>query len=232
VAVGAAAAAFTPSPLTALPGSESFPTFSPDGSQVAFTWVREGGTGTDVYAQAIGTGTPLRLTNDDSLHMYPAWSPDGSAIAAWHVPRGTTVTAVTTQGRLVLVPPLGGPERQVLEWTGAARRISWSPDGHWLAISPVSVRTHRERGITLVSPATGQRIEGRDRQGVRGVGRPGVLAGRRPPRLHEDPRRLLVRRLPGRGRRRRQAGRRGRAAADGGKERASRCGRRMAATCW
>jgi serine/threonine protein kinase len=151
--------AFTPSPLTALPGSESFPTFSPDGSQVAFTWVREGGTGTDVYAQAIGTGTPLRLTNDDSLHMYPAWSPDGSTIAAWHVPRGTSTTAVTTQARLVLVPPLGGPERQVLEWTGAARRISWAPDGRWLAFSPVSVRLHRERGITLVSPATGQRIE-------------------------------------------------------------------------
>jgi serine/threonine protein kinase len=150
---------FTPSPLTALPGSESFPTFSPDGSQVAFTWVREGGTGTDVYAQTIGAGTPLRLTSDDSLHMYPAWSPDGSSIAAWHVPRGTSITAVTSQGRLVLVPPLGGPERQILEWTGAARRISWSPDGHWLAISPVSVRTHRERGITLVSPTTGQRIE-------------------------------------------------------------------------
>ena len=33
-----------PSPLTALPGSESFPSFSPDGSQVAFTWLREGGT--------------------------------------------------------------------------------------------------------------------------------------------------------------------------------------------
>jgi len=151
--------AFTPSPLTSLPGSESFPTFSPDGSQVAFTWVHEGGIGTDVYAQTIGTGTPLRLTNDDGLHMYPSWAPDGSSIAAWHVPRGTTVTAVTTQGRLVLVPPLGGAERPVLEWTGAARRISWSPDGRWLAISPVSVRTHRERGITLVSPATGQRIE-------------------------------------------------------------------------
>jgi Tol biopolymer transport system component/serine/threonine protein kinase len=151
--------AFTPSPLTSLPGSESFPTFSPDGSHVAFTWVREAGTGTDVYAQAVGAGTPLRLTIDDGWHMYPSWSPDGAAIAAWHVPRGTSITSVSTLARLVLVPPLGGPERQLLEWTGAARRISWSPDGRWLAISPVSVRTHRERGITLVSPGTGQRVD-------------------------------------------------------------------------
>ena len=151
--------AFTPTPLTSLPGSESFPTFSPDGSQVAFTWVREAGTGTDVYAQTIGTGTPLRLTIDDGWHMYPSWSPDGAAVAAWHVPRGTSITSVSTQARLVLVPPLGGPERQLLEWTGAARRISWSPDGRWLAVSPVSVRTHRERGITLVSPGTGQQVD-------------------------------------------------------------------------
>ncbi len=151
--------AFTPRPLTALPGSESFPSFSPDGSQIAFTWQREAGAGIDVYAQTIGAGTPLRLTTDDGWHMYPSWSPDGTAIAAWHVPRGTSITSVSTQGRLVLVPPLGGAERQLLEWTGAARRISWSPDGRWLALSPVSVRSARERGITLVSAATGQQID-------------------------------------------------------------------------
>jgi eukaryotic-like serine/threonine-protein kinase len=151
--------AFTPKPLTSLPGSESFPSFSPDGSQIAFTWQREAGAGIDVYAQTIGAGTPLQLTTDDGWHMYPSWSPDGAAIAAWHVPRGTSVTSVSTRGRLVLVPPLGGPERQLLEWTGAARRISWSPDGRWLAISPVSVRSARDRGITLVSPATGRQID-------------------------------------------------------------------------
>ena len=151
--------AFTPLPLTALPGSESFPSFAPDGGQVAFTWLREAGAGTDVYVQAIGAGTPLRLTNDDGWHMYPAWSPDGAAIAAWHVPRGTSQTSVSTQARLVLVPPQGGAERQLLEWTGAARRLSWSPDGRWLAFSPVSVRTHRERGITLLSPATGRQVD-------------------------------------------------------------------------
>ena len=68
--------------------------------------------------------------------------------------------------------------------------------------------------------------------GVRRLGRPGVLAGRTPPRLHEDPRRLLLRRLPGRGRRRRQAGRAAdAAAATAARKRASRCGRRTAGTC-
>ena len=151
--------AFIPKPLTSLPGSESFPSFSPDARQVAFAWTREGGAGIDVYTQAIGAGTPQRLTGDDGWHMYPAWSPDGAAVAAWHVPRGTSVTSVSAQTRLVLVPPGGGAERPLLEWTGAPRRISWSPDGRWLALSPVSVRTHRERGITLVSPATGRQVD-------------------------------------------------------------------------
>ena len=150
---------FTPVPLTALPGSETFPSFSPDGSQVAFTWLREAAAGYDVFTQVVGAGTPKRLTDDGSGHMYPAWSPDGATIAAWHVPRGVSQTAVTTRARLVVMPATGGAERQLLEWDGAARRISWSPDGEWLALSPVSVRVHRERGITLVSPGTGRQVE-------------------------------------------------------------------------
>jgi serine/threonine protein kinase len=167
VAAGAAVAfwpsrllptAFTPVPLTALPGSESFPSFSPDGNQVVFSWQPESVVGYDVYAQASGAGTPLRLTSDDGSHLFPSWSPDGRTIALWHVPRGTTPQTTATQARLVLIPPTGGAERQVIEWTGAARRIAWSPDGRFVAISPVSVRQHNERGITLVSPLTGEQI--------------------------------------------------------------------------
>jgi serine/threonine protein kinase len=149
---------FTAVPLSALPGSESFPTLSPDGSQVAFSWQREGTLGYDVYAQAVGAGTPSKLTDDDGGHLYPSWSPDGRSIALWHVPRNTSPQSLTTQGRLVVITTLGGAERQVVEWTGAARRIAWSPDGRWLAVSPVSTRFHRDRGITLIAPATGEQI--------------------------------------------------------------------------
>ena len=154
-----ARAALAPVPLTTLPGSEIHPSFSPDGSQVAFTWRREGALASDVYVQIIGgSGTPLRLTDDSGAHAFPAWSPDGKSIALWHVPIGAAGPA-PSRLTLNVVSPLGGPERQVLEWSGAPRRIEWSPDGRWLAVSPVDVRANLDRGITLVSPTTGERIE-------------------------------------------------------------------------
>ena len=153
----AAPTAFVPTPLTSLPGSEYFPSFSPDGSQVTFTWVREDAASQDVYVQIVGeTGTPSRLTNDEKGHGAPSWSPDGKSIALWH---GAVSGGIPVELRLVLVSPLGGAERPLLEWTGIPRRISWSPDGQWLAVSPASFRVLRDKGITFVSPTTGERVE-------------------------------------------------------------------------
>lgn len=150
-----------PVPLTALPGSEAQPTFSPDGLQVAFAWTPDPdaqGANSDIYVQVIGAaGVPLRLTDDDASHSWPAWSPDGTAIAFWH--RATNGGSVG----LHLASPLGGPERQVLELEGllatVTRRIAWSPDGHWLAFSHAFGRSNPDEGVVLVSPASGDRIE-------------------------------------------------------------------------
>ena len=68
-------------PLTAFPGDERFPTFSPDGNQVAFAWNGEKGDNTDIYVMPVGAATPLRLTTDPAEDTAPAWSPDGSQIA-------------------------------------------------------------------------------------------------------------------------------------------------------
>jgi Tol biopolymer transport system component len=149
--------AFTPAQLTALPGAENSPTLSPDGTQVAFVWIREQVPTIDVYASVIGANTqPLRLTSDDVNHAWPAWSPDGRSIAVWH---HAGAAGTTQQATLALISPLGGPERTVLEWDGYIRRIVWSPDGRWLAVSPVVPRGNLDRGIVLVSPDTGERIE-------------------------------------------------------------------------
>ncbi len=155
----ARATALSPVQLTSLPGSEGQPSFSPDGSQIAFAWSREGNA-FDLHVQLIGgSGSPMRLTDDGSVHVGPAWAPDGKHIAFWHLPRGVPLAPGAQRATLSIVSPLGGPERQVLDWTGTLRRIVWSPDSKWLVASPVGVRNNRDRGVAFVSVATGERIE-------------------------------------------------------------------------
>ena len=74
-------AQLTAVPLTSYPGSESYPSFSPDGSQVAFSWNGEKQDNFDIYVKVIGTEPPLPLTTNPAKDYSPAWSPDGRWIA-------------------------------------------------------------------------------------------------------------------------------------------------------
>ena len=68
-------------PLTSFSGIEQFPTFSPDGRDVAFTWNGEGESQFDLYRMPVTGGAPERLTFDTDVECHPAWSPDGISIA-------------------------------------------------------------------------------------------------------------------------------------------------------
>jgi eukaryotic-like serine/threonine-protein kinase len=143
--------AFEPAPLTTLTGSEEGPSFSPDGSQVAFRGNQN--KQWDIYVNLIGGGPPLRLTSDLGTHWYPAWSPDGKWMA---------FTALHDDGRngLFLMPALGGPERLLAELDGDWRSTDWSPDGKWIAVSPSgSANLDPGGGVTLISAQTGERSE-------------------------------------------------------------------------
>jgi Tol biopolymer transport system component len=135
-------------PFASLPGRESDPDFSPDGNQLAFTW--DGGeTGqTDVYVKLIGVGAPLRLTTDPANESSPVWSPDGRTIAF--------VRSRQMQDDLLIVPALGGPERKVLASGIRVHKISWSPDGKWLALTD-SPDNRAARGIAMISVETGEK---------------------------------------------------------------------------
>jgi Tol biopolymer transport system component len=61
-------------PLNALPGVARYPSFSPDGNHVAFTWNGPKQDNLDVYVQQIGSGSPLRLTTDPGNDYNPVWS--------------------------------------------------------------------------------------------------------------------------------------------------------------
>jgi Tol biopolymer transport system component/DNA-binding winged helix-turn-helix (wHTH) protein len=119
-------------PFTSLPGLEVAPTFSPDGSQIAFAWngAASAGHQFELYVKSLGSERLLRLTHRPSNWIVPAWSPDGSTIAF--------IRVEDEQSGIFVIPALGGAERRIVSTSvavGAFRQISWSPDGRSLAYS-------------------------------------------------------------------------------------------------
>jgi len=104
-------------PLTSAHGNQRSPSFSPDGSQVVFSWEGEGMDNRDLYVTAREGGPSLRrITTDPAVDEYPAWSPDGRHIA---FVRG---------GAWVMVLSLADlSERKIAETDG--RFVSWTHDG-------------------------------------------------------------------------------------------------------
>ena len=131
-------------PVTTYPGSEMYPSFSPDGNQIAFYWDGDKGANPGVYVKLVGETGALRLTTGPD--SYPAWSPDGKRIA---FVRGEPEAGVYT------VSALGGAVRKVAGFRERQDRsfpqVSWSPDGAWLSIS---LNGEKNRGIFLL-PAEG-----------------------------------------------------------------------------
>ena len=139
-------------PLMAFPGNEGYPTFSPDGNQVAFGWEGTRGDNIDIYVMPVGGATPLRLTTDPAEDTAPAWSPDGSRIAFLRRqgPNGpATIFALT--------PPVPNSEQRIAEtyWTstgvaGLVDTLNWFPDSKRLAIVEHDAKNEMN-GITVVS---------------------------------------------------------------------------------
>jgi Tol biopolymer transport system component/predicted Ser/Thr protein kinase len=122
-------------PLTSYPGIEDQPTFSPDGTQVAFSWNGEKHDNFDIYVKLVGAGKELRLTTNPADDYSPAWSPDGRLVAFLRALPGGKVA-------VFLVPALGGSEQKVAETTAlfpfSTSALSWSPDSQWLVIADKS----------------------------------------------------------------------------------------------
>ena len=145
-------------PLTTYPGYECSPSFSPDGNQVAFSWNGEKQDNYDIYVKLIASGRPLRLTTDPADDVAPAWSPDGASIAFVRIANG--------KAKLMLVPALGGPERELVAWQGSyadpgatASGLStadWSPDGRWL-VAAGRDSAEKPMALWLVSAESGEK---------------------------------------------------------------------------
>jgi Tol biopolymer transport system component len=137
-------------PLATYTGIQGHPSFSPDGSQVAFDWTGEKGDHLDIYVKLVEGGTPLRLTTSPEPAAGPAWSPDGRQIAFLRA------------GGVYSISPLGGPERKLTD--ALVVSLAWMPDSQSLLVSSaksanelhsileLSLRTGEMRPVTSPPP--------------------------------------------------------------------------------
>jgi Tol biopolymer transport system component/DNA-binding winged helix-turn-helix (wHTH) protein len=149
-------AVLTAVPLTAYFGRQTYPTFSPDGTQVAFSWDGEKKGNSNIFVKLIGAEPPLRLTNNAADEFSPAWSPDGRWIAFCRKLQGG-------KHAVVLTSPIPGPEQRQTEVYGrdsmdeiSGPFLAWSPDSHWLAIAG-GERPGGLQSLFLLSLETGEK---------------------------------------------------------------------------
>jgi len=113
-------------PLTTLRGHESWPTFSPDGEQLAFTWGGDDDENADVYIKFVASSELRRLTSDPQSDLSPSWSPDGRQIAYLQAKPGENT------GTIHVVSALGGPDLKLSTLTFAPP-LTWTKDGQYVA---------------------------------------------------------------------------------------------------
>ena len=87
--------------LVAWTGSNRYPTWSPDGTQLAFTSSRNGDDDAEIYIVPLRGGPTRRVTDNDVSESWLDWSPDGRWIA------------FARESSIYLVRPDGTGERRV-----------------------------------------------------------------------------------------------------------------------
>ncbi|MDX2151761.1 MAG: PDZ domain-containing protein [Bryobacteraceae bacterium] len=117
-------------PLTAGPGLEAFPIFSPDGQKVAFTGQYDGSV--DVFVVPAAGGVPKRLTWHPGPDQAAAWTPDSQRVI---FASGRTANS-PRYAELFSISVDGGPETKLPLPVGY--EAAFSPDGKKLAYVPMS----------------------------------------------------------------------------------------------
>ncbi len=114
--------------LTDNPAEDSFPVWSPDGSQILFHSNRNGNF--DIFVMN-SDGSGLRqLTSDARADTFPSWSPDGTQIVFQSKRDGP---------KQIYVMNSDGSGQTRLTHTAVDDQFpSWSPDGEWIVYSSVT----------------------------------------------------------------------------------------------
>lgn len=117
--------------LTAHPGEESHPYFSPDGKQIAFTASYDGNV--DVYVAPVEGGEPRRLTWHPGDDLVRGFTPDGKVLFA-----SQRAVFSSRHSQFFTVGVDGGVPQALPVPSGDKGAIS--PDGKFLAYTPLGER--------------------------------------------------------------------------------------------
>ncbi|MEP6895057.1 MAG: hypothetical protein ABI986_05565 [Chloroflexota bacterium] len=125
--VDAALHGTTPTPirLTTDPATDFDPSWSPDGTHIAFRSQRDGND--EIYSMNADGTCQMNLTNDPADDWSPAWSPDGKHIAFAHFFDKNSYSDIA-------VINADGSDLQRLT-TASGEYPAWSPDGSHIAFS-------------------------------------------------------------------------------------------------
>jgi Tol biopolymer transport system component/DNA-binding winged helix-turn-helix (wHTH) protein len=116
--------------ITSSSAADLWPSFSPDGSEIALSSNRTGHF--EIYTRSLADGGAERqITADRQDNIQPAWSPDGRYLAF----------VAKVRGGIGLIPASGGPIRYL---TTSGSDPHWSPDGQTLVYRSTNLNTVRE----------------------------------------------------------------------------------------
>lgn len=132
-----------PIKITSSPGTDVFPSWSPDSRWIVFSRQQRKSADettyqTDLFVVSAEGGEPRQLTfSPDEVERTSTWAPDGQRIAY-----------AGPNGRVMILPFEGG-EPQMLVGRSAGGGLSWSPDGQQIAYA-------EQESILAISPEGGE----------------------------------------------------------------------------
>ena len=127
-------------------GIDVSPSFSPDGSKMAFVSSRNGAP--QIFIQDLKSGEVKRLTFNGKYNTQPSWSPAGDKIA---------YSTMQSKGEidLFVITPDGSGLQQLTRKSGENEHPSWSPDGGMIVFS--SSRQGKKKLFVMNSTGENQR---------------------------------------------------------------------------
>ena len=143
------------------PGDERYPTFSPDGTKIAFRAgadLVEGNGDEEIYVMNADGTNVVQLTSNADFDSAPAWSPDGKQIAFENAPAATldpSSGAEPEQKDIYVMNAAGTNVRRLTDTPGKDEGPVWSPDATKIAFS--SDRDSQQEIYVMNADGTGQR---------------------------------------------------------------------------